>query len=105
MFINGFYVDPLHIIFNLIWAAMFCAFIWPYVYFGMLDHWPYPFLDTGSPACFGWYSGLIIGNFIFWGLWWGLFQLKKRLRPNVKNDFILDNKQPYLSNNNSLLKL
>lgn len=41
-----------------------------------IDDWPYDFLDTETPLCFGWYMSMIIGNMLFYFLAWKLGDLK-----------------------------
>lgn len=81
--LNGMFVQFEDFRFNVAWAALYLIFIWPVVATGIRS-WPYDFLQVNSPACFGWYSGLLLVNFLFYCVWFGLSRLKLRFMSYFK---------------------
>jgi hypothetical protein len=65
-----------HFGYNALWASIYLVFIWSVVGSGARHHWPYSFLDVSSAACFVWYTGLLIADLFFYGIWAVLHRLK-----------------------------
>lgn len=95
MFLTRMRVNPNHLPFCLLWYVAYMAVIWPWVILeggcgcgdGGHGIWPYPFLAVDTPLCFLWYSGLLIMAAMFYGVWWGLDQLKARLHDRFAISF------------------
>jgi hypothetical protein len=64
--LNHMEVLPLHAILNTLWASAYLGFIWTTVATGVVEEWPYPFLETDSWQCFLWYTGLFVGCIVFY---------------------------------------
>jgi len=88
MALNSFVVQPRHVCYNLSWAVMYIAFIWPMVGCRVIESWPYPFLATDTAMCFLWYSGLFAIDVAFFYFWCGVSRLKVLfLRPDLLEAF------------------
>jgi len=68
----------LHIPYMMCWLAVFTTFTWIIVAIH-IRYWPYSFMPAGHLTCLLWYSGLIIGVFIFYYLWRSMSMLKFHL--------------------------
>lgn len=74
--LNRMTVTLMHLPFGLTWSMMYTIFIWLVVYFGVVVKWPYDFLDTSSPFCFLWYTGLVC-LFVFFYTFFTMLSQKK----------------------------
>lgn len=59
------------------WYILYICVIWPVVLTDKVAHWPYAFLSLDSWESLLWYSGLVLGTLIFYGLWWLLNRFKQ----------------------------
>ncbi len=74
--LNRMTVTLMHLPFGLTWSLAYTIFIWLVVYFGVVGKWPYDFLDTSSPFCFLWYTGLVC-VFVFYYTFFTTLSQKK----------------------------
>ena len=74
--LNSMFVRLDHYIFNITWALLYLIFVWIAVSLD-LESWPYYFLDTSSPSRIYAYSGLLLADFIFYFIWYGISEVKK----------------------------
>jgi len=65
------------------WYISYITVIWPVVLTGKVAHWPYDFLSLDSWESLLWYSGLVFGTFLFYGLWWLLNRFKEWLHRQI----------------------
>jgi hypothetical protein len=77
--LNSMIVRWEHVLFTIAWAMMYLIFIWSMTASDAVSHWPYFFLNTGTPAVFLWYPGLFLGLFIFYYLFWWVSDVRYRL--------------------------
>jgi hypothetical protein len=77
--LNRMTVKLMHMPFGLSWAMLYTSFIWLTVWLGGVSSWPYPFLDTSTPYCLLWYSGLVICFLVYFCLFTFLSQTKMKL--------------------------
>ena len=56
----------IHVLFMITWVGIYMFFIWGVVHERVVKHWPYPFLDVDSWACFIWYSALVVLVIVYW---------------------------------------
>ena len=77
--LNSMFVRLDHYIYNITWALLYLIFVWTAISLG-LETWPYYFLDTSSPSRIYAYSGLLLANFIFYFIWYGLSEIKRSLK-------------------------
>lgn len=74
--LNSMFVRLDHYVFNITWALLYLIFVWIAVSLD-LESWPYYFLDTSSPSRNYAYSGLLLANFIFYFIWYGISEVKR----------------------------
>lgn len=74
--LNSLIVRWEHLALNLIWALLYLIFIWPLRGSNAITEWPYDFLRTDTPSSFVWYTGLALGNILFYLLWYYLYRFK-----------------------------
>jgi len=85
-------------VWSIIWAFVYVSFAWVIVYTKTREV-PYFFLNTvNKPASFGWYTGLIVINGVFFVGW---IYLNKWLKLKVE-DYALDCARGQLSNETGL---
>ena len=84
MLLNRMRVRLAHYPFMLLWFLSYLCVIWPCVVTGRVTNWPYDFLATDTPACFLWYSGLLLLTTIFFGAWFALSKLKNALHSVIE---------------------
>lgn len=84
LFLNNIFVRFDHFPLNLAWPFLFLLFIWPIVYTGVINRWPYFFLKTDTKYCFLFYNGLLIANFIFYSIWYSCSELKFSVRKKFR---------------------
>ena len=77
--LNSMFVRLDHYIFNITWALFYLIFVWIIVSCDLVE-WPYFFLDTSSPYRNYAYSGLLVANFSFYLIWYGLSEMKRALK-------------------------
>lgn len=75
MSLNNISVRLDHFTFNLSWSMLYLIFIWPLVVLGNIDSWPYFFLAVDTTSCYGWYTGFVIADVIFYLIFYGLSSL------------------------------
>ena len=80
LFLNNIYVRFDHFPLNLTWPALYLIFLWPAVYYGDFEQFPYFFLQTDTRYCFPYYTALLLLNFLFFYIWYGFSELKFSLR-------------------------
>mmetsp|Transcript_17614 Transcript_17614/g.16957 ORF Transcript_17614/g.16957 Transcript_17614/m.16957 type:complete len:338 (-) Transcript_17614:124-1137(-) len=85
LFLNNMYVRADHYPFNLFWAFLYIIFIWPLVAQERISFWPYFFLDTSTPYCFAFYTGLIIADIIFYYVFYALSWPKYYFRQCIES--------------------
>jgi hypothetical protein len=78
LLLNKMTVTFMHFPFGLTWALVYTSFIWLAVWLGAVPQWPYMFLDTSSPLCFLWYSGLVMCFIFYYCLFAAVSQRKMR---------------------------
>jgi hypothetical protein len=61
------------------YLMLYLFVVWPSVFTGAMQFWPYPFLDTGNGICFLWYSLLFLASFFCYVLWYGAYKAKRRI--------------------------
>ena len=76
--LNKMTVTFMHLPFGLTWALVYTTFIWLAVWLGAVSQWPYVFLDTSSPLCFLWYSGLVVCFIFYYCLFAAVSQRKMK---------------------------
>jgi hypothetical protein len=60
--LNRIEITRWHCILFLFWIVIYTIFIWLMVFTGVVQEWPYDFLQTETWDSFLWYSGLLIGS-------------------------------------------
>jgi hypothetical protein len=73
--LNSFYIQLKYVYLMIGWAVLYMIVLWPLVV-NDIYNWPYEFLRVDKPTCFMWYTGLFIGCFIFYFIWYGFARLK-----------------------------
>jgi hypothetical protein len=69
MVLNRIQTNTYNYVWSISWAFLYVCFAWIIVYTGTRPL-PYFFLDTAEkPAAFGWYTGLLFVNFLFYVIW------------------------------------
>ena len=76
MSLNTFYVRLNHFVINVSWAFIYLIVVWIFVY-NNLEPWPYNFMDTSTPFCYFAYTALVLGNFLFYFIWYSISELKR----------------------------
>ena len=76
LILNDMYVRMDHFPCNLSWAILYLVVIWPVVKTGIVEDWPYFFLDTSTIDALLFYTILLFVDGIFYTLWY-LFSLGK----------------------------
>jgi hypothetical protein len=61
------------------YLMLYLFVVWPSVFTGAMQFWPYPFLDTGNGICFLWYSLLFLASFFCYVLWYGAYKAKRKI--------------------------
>ena len=61
------------------WTMVYLLFVWPAVFVGIMQKWPYFLLKTDTAMCFGYYFLIFILNFGCYFLWWFLYKVKKTI--------------------------
>jgi predicted RecA/RadA family phage recombinase len=61
------------------WTVMYLLFVWPAVFTGAMEGWPYRLLQTRTKTCFVYYFLIFFFNFLLYVLWWGVYKLKKSI--------------------------
>jgi hypothetical protein len=77
--LNSMFVRLDHYIFNITWALLYLIFVWIIVSCDLVE-WPYFFLDTSSPYRNYAYLGLLVADFTFYLIWYGLSEMKRALK-------------------------
>ena len=70
LILNDMYVRMDHFPCNLTWAILYLLVIWPVVKTGIIEDWPYFFLDTSSIDALLLYTILLFVDGIFYTLWY-----------------------------------
>ncbi len=73
--LNSFYIQLKYAYLMIGWTVLYMVVLWPLVV-NDIYNWPYEFLRVDKPTCFMWYTGLFIGCFIFYFIWYGFARLK-----------------------------
>jgi hypothetical protein len=73
---NAMIVRWHHVLLNVFWFVLYLLYIWPAVASGAVTKWPYGFLQTEHPDCFGWYFLLFLLNVAFYFVWYYLSRVK-----------------------------
>ena len=60
----------------MLWALIYCTYIWPAVATHKVTDWPYDFLDVSNAGCFAWYFALFFANVLFYSLWYSFSRIK-----------------------------
>lgn len=59
------------------WLMFYFLCIWPAVFTGSMQTWPYDFMKTNSSECFGTYTALFVASWISYTMWYFVYKLKK----------------------------
>jgi len=73
---NSMIIRWQHVLLNMLWALIYCTYIWPAVATHKVTDWPYDFLDVSNAGCFAWYFALFFANVLFYSLWYTLSRIK-----------------------------
>jgi hypothetical protein len=101
MTLNRLHVNFEHAPFNLIWAGLYCCFVWPMVATGVMEKWPYFFFHTDTAACFIWYNGLFMADVGFYSMWYGLSYTKYKHTLGLEMDYKNVSNSVIIEQNNS----
>lgn len=82
--LNSFAITRAHFIFLILWYLFYISVIWTCVAFSAVQNWPYDFLDTSTPYCFAWYTGLLVAASFFYYLFYVLNMLKTGLHDCIR---------------------
>jgi len=59
------------------WLMFYFLCIWPAVFTGSMQTWPYDFMKTNSSECFGNYTVLFFASWLSYTMWYLLYKLKR----------------------------
>ena len=79
LILNDMYVRMDHFPCNLSWAILYLLVIWPVVKTGIIEDWPYFFLDTSSIIALLLYTILLLVDGIFYTVWYLVSLGKSRI--------------------------
>ena len=88
MFLNAMVVRLDHMPFMLSWAAAYLIFVSGMVASNTLAEWPYFFLSADTQSSYIWYTILVVGLVVFYGIWWTLSSLKTKLCPSILTQLV-----------------
>jgi hypothetical protein len=70
---------------NIAWAVFYLLVVWPAVFSGNYENWPYRFLRTDSAACFGNYAALFLWDFFFYLIWYSMHIVRDKVYEKVSS--------------------
>lgn len=107
--LNNMAVRWEHVALQVSWPVLYLIYCWPMTKEGVLNHWPYFFLNTDTVTIFIWYALLLGADMLFFGIFWLLNWWKRRyltrliLRCTQTNNANTTNNTPQTFRRESLL--